>query len=372
MVYFFFMWVIIIILISFLYMIWRDEEKIKDIQTKKALYEWDIINDIKKSSVEQTSFKLWLKNLEIVNEDFFLLKRELSKKIVWMNEFINAILVNILVWGHILVEGVPWLAKTKTIDTLSKLLDMQSKRVQFTPDMLPSDIIWVEIFNSKASDFEVKKWPIFANILLADEINRTTPKVQSALLEAMQEHKVTIGNYDFQLPKPFFVLATQNPIEQEWTYSLPEAQVDRFLFKVLVDYPSVDEEKEMLNVLENEQSIILNKILDVNSVIEYQEKVKLVTISDDVKDYIVRLISKTREKNDNVIYWASPRASIWLMMWAKALAFLQWRDYVTHEDVQKLALTVLRHRVILSYDAKVDWISEDQFLVDILSKVTLE
>lgn len=367
------LFIIVIILIVFLYYIWKDDSRVSDdVLNQPKFTQQQIINSIKKTNVDTVFFEKWLKDIEIINKDLNCFKNEIRKKIVWMDDFINAILINLLVWWHLLVEWVPWLAKTKTIETLSKVLDMQFKRIQFTPDMLPSDIIWVEIFNTKTWNFEVKQWPVFTNILLADEINRTTPKVQSALLEAMQEKKISIWWESFLLPKPFFVLATQNPIEQEWTYSLPEAQVDRFLFKVLVSYPELVEEKQILNILEKEDSLSLEKVIDLKSFIDLQLSVNSIYVSDDIKDYIVRLIWKTREKNDLIVYGASPRASIWIMNASKAVAFLAWRDYVNHEDIQRVALNVLRHRVILSYDAKVDGLTEDNFLIDILGKVSLE
>lgn len=364
----------IIILSIFLYTIIKEDENIlsqrKDFKFFKT--KDDSIWIIKTSSLDVNLFSWWLKDILIVDETFIKIKQEINKKIIWMDEFINSILVNILVWWHLLVEWVPGLAKTKTIDTLAYVFDMWFKRIQFTPDMLPSDIIWVEIFNWSSKDFEVKKWPVFTNILLADEINRTTPKVQSALLEAMQEKKVTIWGEDFILPKPFFVLATQNPIEQEWTYSLPEAQIDRFLFKVLLDYPTIEDEKQILDVFESESEICVNKVLDVKNLLQIQDSVSKIIVSDDIKDYISRLVNVTRNSDERVFYGVSPRASIWLMMASKALAYLAWRDYVTHEDVQKLCLVVMRHRIILSYEAKVEWFNEDKFLLEVLPKVTLE
>lgn len=362
-------WVIVLILLVFLYSIWKDEDTNND---DKILSEWEILHTVKIASLDDKYFRLWIKDIKIINEDFNKLKNELWKKIIWMDEFVNSIIVNILVWWHLLVEWVPWLAKTKTIETLAEILDMDFVRTQFTPDMLPSDIIWVEIYNPKKQEFEVKRWMVFTNIFLADEINRTTPKVQSALLEAMQEKKVSLGGEDFNLPNPFFVLATQNPLEQEWTYPLPEAQIDRFLFKVLVDYPNKIEEKKMLDILEYEQEIKLSKIVTRKKFIEYQKLMNEVVVSQEIKDYITRLVDITRIKDKRVTYGASPRASIGLMFASKALAFLQWREFVIHEDIQRLAVAVMRHRIILSYDAKVDWLTEDQYLLDVLAKVTLE
>lgn len=370
-------WIIILcilILSAFLYSMLKEENKINTQQKTFKFFKWndDVVSLVKTSLIDENLFSWGLRDISIKDDTFLKIKEQLRKKIVWMDEFLNSILVNMLVGWHVLVEWVPWLAKTKTIDTLAYIFDMDFKRIQFTPDMLPSDIVWVEIFNSVSKNFEIKRWPVFANILLADEINRTTPKVQSALLEAMQEKKVTIWGEDFDLPKPFFVLATQNPIEQEWTYSLPEAQIDRFLFKVLLEYPSIEEEKQILDTLEQENQISLMKVLDAKNLLKIQEKVSYITVSQDIKDYISRLVSATRVQDSRIFYWASPRASIWLMMASKAVAYLEWRDYVTHHDVQRLCLSIMRHRIILSYDAKIDWFNEDKFLLEVLPTVTLE
>ncbi len=321
--------------------------------------------------VETSLFEIGLKSLEFVHKDLFLVKEEMHKKIVGMDEFINSIIVNILCWGHVLVEWVPWLAKTKVIHIFADIMNADFKRIQFTPDMLPSDVMWVDVFNSKTRNFETKLGPIVANIVLADEINRTTPKVQSALLEAMQERQVTIWGKTFELPDPFFVLATQNPLEQEGTYPLPEAQVDRFLFKVLVDYPTLAEEIEVLNTVEKESSIKIKKIITHRKFITIRKWLEKMEMSDDIKDYIARLIHKTREKNPNILYGASPRWSIGLMISSKAVAYLEGREYVKHDDVQRVFLSVLRHRVVLTYDAKIDNLTEDEILLEIASKVPL-
>lgn len=357
-----FLGILIIISIVILYFIWKDEldeEKVK----------FDVPINNKKLKIDDKLFKNWLKELDIKQEDFLKLKNEIRKKIIWLDEFINSILVSILANGHLLVEWVPWLAKTKTIETLSYILDVNFTRIQFTPDMLPSDIIWTEIYNQKLNDFETKLWPIFTNVLLADEINRTTPKVQSALLEAMQERKVTIWWKNYSLPKPFFVLATQNPLEQEWTYPLPEAQLDRFLFKVLVNYPNREEEIKILDTLEKEENIKLEKILNDEKIVDFQKQVKNVYASEKMKEYIVKLVEKTREKDERVLYGASPRWSIALLNASKAVAFLEWRDYITYEDIQRVALNSLRHRIIISYDAKIDWYNEDKILLEKLPEV---
>lgn len=356
---------LIIILIIFIYNIQKTDNHDENQETIEK-------NIIKNINIENELFFRWLSDIKIEDETFLKLKAEIQKVIVWMDQLINSILISVLVSGHILVEWVPWLAKTKTIETLSKALDLWFKRIQFTPDMLPSDIIWVEIYNTKKQEFEIKKGPVFTNILLTDEINRTTPKVQSALLEAMEEKKISIWWETLKLPDPFFVMATQNSIEQEWTYPLPEAQIDRFLFKTVIQYPTIKDEKEVLNTIENEKNIHIEKIINTEDIKIIQDKVEKITISDEIKDYIVRLTNKTRETNENIIYGSSPRWSISLLKSAKALAYLQWRDYVIHEDIQRLCLNVFRHRILLSYDAKLKNITEDSFLIDQLTKVTLE
>ena len=311
----------------------------------------------------------WLRTLNIEHKTFHHIKQEIHKKIVGMDEFINAILVNLFSGGNMLVEWFPGLAKTKTIHTFAEIMDMDFRRIQFTPDMLPSDILGVEIYNQKTGDFEVKSWPIFANIILADEINRTTPKVQSALLEAMQERQVTLGWETLKLPDPFFVLATQNPLEQEWTYSLPEAQIDRFLFKILVNYPTLSQEKTVLDTYQTEKDVHTKKLLNVTEFQKLKLEVEEVKIDDTIKHYIAHIVNQTREKNNNILYWSSPRWSLGLMVAAKTVAFIQWRDFVKHEDVQRVALPVLRHRIVLSYDAKLAWLTEDSVLLDIIGNV---
>lgn len=332
----------------------------------------------KKSVIDTSIFEKGLSEVRFHNDVLKHVKNELHKKIVWMDNFINSVIVNLLCGWHILVEGFPGLAKTKTIHTFADIMGMVFKRIQFTPDMLPSDIIGVEIYNSASKEFETKMGPIVANIILADEINRSTPKVQSALLEAMQEQQVTIWGKTVKLPSPFFVLATQNPLEQEGTYPLPEAQIDRFLFKILVHYPTLTEEKKVMDTVEHEDTIRVEKVLSNHDFDELKAGVEKVTISDEVKEYITRLVQKTRpgsskagEKNPNILYGSSPRWSIGLMIAAKALAFVEGKDYVTHEDVQRVALSVLRHRIVLSYDAKISWLTEDAILLELFGEVNL-
>lgn len=311
----------------------------------------------------------WCSSLTISREPLLALKQELAKKIVGLDGMINALIITLLTNSHALIEGVPGLAKTKTIATLAHALDLSFRRIQFTADMLPGDITWVEIYNSQTKQFEVQHGPIFAHIILADEINRATPKVQSALLEAMQEQQVTIWNETLPLPHPFFVLATQNPIEQEGTYNLPEAQVDRFLMKIIVDYPTLQQEQHMLSVLED-MHLTIKPVLDETSLLGMQQEVVNVTLSDELKNYIVRVVDATRN-SPWFHYGASPRASFGLMLGSKAVAWLAGRTYVTHEDIQRVLLLVLRHRVILTYEAEVSKKKIDELLVEVIASVML-
>lgn len=321
--------------------------------------------------IDTTYFQEWLLHLDFHNAELKQLKEQLHKHIIGMDDLINAILINILCGGHVLVEGFPGLAKTKTIHIFAQLLGLEFKRLQFTPDLLPADIVGGEIYNSKTQSFDTKMGPIMANIILADEINRATPKVQSALLEAMQEHQVTIGWITHKLPEPFFVLATQNPIEQEGTYPLPEAQVDRFLFKVIVNYPSIAQEKIILDTLEQEHLHELKAVITHQQLHELKKEIDDIIISDEIKHYITRLTAITRKEHEYVLYGASPRGSIGLMLASKAVALAEGRKFVTHEDVQRVALPVLRHRVILNYQAKLSGLNEDQVLLELFETVKL-
>ncbi len=332
----------------------------------------------KKESLGKTSaclvdtkyFTEWLGRIHFHHHDLTALHAEIHKKIIGMEAFINAIILNMLCDGHMLIEWVPGLAKTKTVHTFADIVWMEFKRIQFTPDMLPADIVGVEMYNNETKEFEAKIGPIMANIILADEINRATPKVQSALLEAMQEQQVTIGGTSFKLPEPFFVLATQNPLEQEWTYPLPEAQIDRFLFKILIGYPTPHDEKKILDEMEHDTQTKVSKIISHKEFFALKEWVQAVAISDQVKWYITRLVDATRNC-EHLSYGASPRGSIGLMNASKALAFCEGRDYVTHEDVQRVALPVLRHRVVLSYEAKMEGLEVDKVLLKIFEEVGL-
>ena len=317
---------------------------------------------------EKWDFELGLKEVEIRHPLFYKLKEGLHQYIVGQDEFLHSLLIGLLTSNHILVEGVPGLAKTKTLEVLTRLLKLDFKRLQFTPDMLPSDIIGTQIFNLKTQEFEVQKGPVFTNILLADEINRTTPKVQSALLEAMQEKKVNIGGEEFELPAPFFVLATQNPIEQEGTYSLPEAQIDRFMFKVLVDYPSFEQEVAILDKAREDVENI-KPIITKEDILQAQQEIEDIEVPAQLKRYIVGLVRSTRVLGNYVVLWASPRGEIAIYQAAKALAYLKGKQKVDIEETRQVALNALRHRLILSPQAEVEGLKEDDLLMEVLPKV---
>lgn len=307
------------------------------------------------------------------------LKMEISKKVFWQNDLIEKTII-CLIWGwHILLEWMPWLAKTLTISTLSKCVDLGFNRIQFTPDLLPSDLIWTEIFNIKNSSFDIKKWPIFNNFILADEINRAPSKVQSALLEAMAEGSITIWKETFVLEKPFLVLATQNPVEQSWTYKLPEAQLDRFSMKVKVDYPSFEQEKEMYKNVVYDDKKEVSKILSKQDIFHLQDLVEKIYISDAIFDYVSKIIDATRNPENYwlkdlkkyINFWVSPRWWISTLRAAKALALIEWRSFVIPEDIKKLVKNTLCHRLILSYEAIVDEIDEEYIIEQIVSKITV-
>lgn len=329
------------------------------------------IEQTQKAVTDIWLFKQGLSSISFVNTDIKAIKDEVHKKIVGMNSFINAIIINLLSDWHLLVEGVPGLAKTKAIQTFSDVLHLAFSRIQFTPDMLPSDVIGVDIYNSKSKKFETQLGPVVSNVVLADEINRTPPKVQSALLEAMQERQVTIWWKTVKLPDPFLVLATQNPLEQEGTYPLPEAQIDRFLFKILVDYPNHEEEVRVLDILEKEKNLKLDIKMTHRKFVTIKKDVASVKISDDIKNYITELVQITRKKHKYLSYGASPRASIGLMLAWKSVAFVEWREEVTYKDIQKIYLAVLRHRILLNYDAKIDEISADDILLELAGQIKI-
>jgi MoxR-like ATPase len=295
---------------------------------------------------------------------------ELAKVIVGQRAILDRMLVGLLVGGHILIEGVPGLAKTLAVRTLAQGLRLTFRRIQFTPDLLPADVVGTQIYNPRTGEFTVKKGPIFANLLLADEINRAPAKVQSALLEAMQEKQVTIGDTTFPLEQPFLVLATQNPIEQEGTYPLPEAQVDRFMLKLKITYPSKDEELVILNRMENvEPDLSIQPVLAKENIGELRQRIDQIYVDDKIKRYIVDVVHATRRPAEfgldlapYIQFGASPRATIFLTRAAKAQAFLEGRGYVTPQDVKATGMDVLRHRLIVTYEAEAEDITTEQLL----------
>jgi MoxR-like ATPase len=295
------------------------------------------------------------------------LSAEVGKVIVGQKTMIERILIGLLTGGHVLLEGVPGLAKTLTVKTLADSLDMSFKRIQFTPDLLPADIVGTVIYNQAKSEFVPKKGPIFANLVLADEINRAPAKVQSALLEAMQERQVTIGDTTHMLPDPFLVMATQNPIEQEGTYALPEAQLDRFMLMIKVGYPSKEDERAIMDRMTSGMKVSASPVATPARIAEARSVVQQVYIDEKIRDYIVNIVHATREPkahglgelSDFISYGASPRASIYLNMAARAHAFLRHRGYVTPEDIKAVGIDVLRHRVILTYEAEAEQITSE-------------
>ena len=301
----------------------------------------------------------------------------MDQVIVGQKHLVESLLIGLLSDGHVLLEGVPGLAKTLAIKTLASLIDAQYSRIQFTPDLLPADVIGTMVYSQKDETFQVKKGPVFANFVLADEINRAPAKVQSALLEAMQERQVTIGNETFGLPKPFLVLATQNPIEQEGTYPLPEAQVDRFMLKVVIDYPKLEEEKLIIRQNINGEKFNVKPILKAEEIIEARKVVRQVYLDEKIERYIVDIVFATRfsekydlkELKDMIGFGGSPRASINLALAARTYAFIKRRGYVIPEDVRAVAHDVLRHRIGLTYEAEANNMTSDEIISKILNKV---
>ena len=301
----------------------------------------------------------------------------MDQVIVGQKHLVESWVIGLLSDGHVLLEGVPGLAKTLAIKTLASLIDAQYSRIQFTPDLLPADVIGTMVYSQKDETFQVKKGPVFANFVLADEINRAPAKVQSALLEAMQERQVTIGNETFGLPKPFLVLATQNPIEQEGTYPLPEAQVDRFMLKVVIDYPKLEEEKLIIRQNINGDKFEVKPILKADEIIEARKVVRQVYLDEKIEKYIVDIVFATRypekydlkELKDMIGFGGSPRASINLALAARSYAFIKRRGYVIPEDVRAVAHDVLRHRIGLTYEAEASNMTSDEIVSKILNKV---
>ncbi len=316
-------------------------------------------------------------NERIKEESAFIgpLKAEMAKVIVGQGNLIDRLLIGLLSNGHVLLEGVPGLAKTLSVKTLAAALHTSFQRIQFTPDLLPADLVGTQIYNPKEGNFSTRKGPLFANIILADEINRAPAKVQSALLEAMQERQVTIGQETFILPDPFLVLATQNPIEQEGTYPLPEAQVDRFMLKVHVSYPNRDEERRILDAMANtSRAWNVKPVVEPASILRARQAVDEIYVDEKIKEYILNIIFATREPETFRLdikpylrYGASPRATIFLTLAAKAHAFLQGRGYVTPQDVKSMAPDVLRHRILVSYEAEAEELKSEDLIGKILT-----
>ncbi len=317
-------------------------------------------------------------NQKVRDESGFVqqLVTEVHRVIVGQKYMVERLLIGLLTRGHILLEGVPGLAKTLAVKTLSAAVDTRFQRIQFTPDLLPADLIGTMIFNPKDGTFYPKKGPIFANILLADEINRAPAKVQSALLEAMQERQVTIGDTTYPLEEPFLVLATQNPIEHEGTYPLPEAQIDRFMLKLKIDYPDIKEERQILDLMARDEVIPVAKVVSPADILRVRGVVKEVYMDDRIKDYIVQLVYASRrpqdfklDLRDLIQFGASPRATIFLAQAARAHAFIKGRGYVTPEDVKAIGMDVLRHRIILTYEAEAEEVTTESIVSRIFDAV---
>ncbi len=328
--------------------------------------------------MEQTA-NIKILNEKIEKESAFvdIVRMEMNKVIIGQKHLIDSLLIGLLGDGHILLEGVPGLAKTLAIKSLAAVIDAKFSRIQFTPDLLPADLIGTMIYSQKREEFMVKKGPVFANFILADEINRSPAKVQSALLEAMQERQITIGESTFSLDEPFLVLATQNPIEQEGTYPLPEAQMDRFMLKVLITYPSMEEEKLIIRENLAKEFPKTNTVLNPSDIIRARDVVREVYMDEKIEKYILDIVFASREPEkygltqfrNMISYGASPRASIYLSVAAKAYAFIRRRGYVIPEDVRALCPDVLRHRIGLTYEAEAENVDQDKIIAEILNVV---
>ena len=325
------------------------------------------------------SFDIKAINEKIQRESAFidLLQMEIGKVIVGQKYLVERLMVGLLANGHILLEGVPGLAKTLSIKTLAAAVQAKFQRIQFTPDLLPADLVGTMVYNQKDGSFQVKKGPVFANFILADEINRSPAKVQSALLESMQERQVTIGEQTFKLPEPFLVLATQNPIEQEGTYPLPEAQVDRFMLKVKITYPMKDEELLIMRSNVNGHSDSPKSVVSTADIVKARSVVGEIYMDEKIEKYILDIVFATRQPKDYnlgklsslISYGASPRASINLALGAKAYAFVKRRGYVIPEDVRAVSLDVLRHRVAVTYEAEAEEVTSEQIVQEVLNKI---
>jgi MoxR-like ATPase len=303
--------------------------------------------------------------------------RQVGRRVVGQEYMVERLLISLLTGGHVLLEGVPGLAKTLTVRTLAETIDTSFQRIQFTPDLLPADVLGTQVFDQSTGQFSVKKGPIFANIVLADEINRAPAKVQAALLEAMQEKQVTLGGQTFKLDEPFLVLATQNPIEQEGTYPLPEAQVDRFMLKLRVGYPSRDEEKEIMRRMAGGEPISVQHVASPISIMEARHRIAELYMDERIVDYIVEIVHATREPAESglkdlaplIEFGASPRATIALAQASRAHAFLRGRTFVTPDDVKSIAPDVLRHRVLTTYEAEAEEVTSEDIVARILGKI---
>lgn len=312
--------------------------------------------------------------IQTISQRLETYRKQIGRRIIGQRQMIDGILMAIIAGGHVLLEGVPGLAKTLTVKTLADVSRLIFKRIQFTPDLLPADLIGTLVYRQQSGEFEARKGPVFSNIVLADEINRAPAKVQSALLEAMQEKQVTIGNQTHTLPQPFFVLATQNPIEQEGTYPLPEAQLDRFLMKLKVTYPSPAEELEVLRRMGVQNEVYVNPVLNPDQLREIKSTAEAVTVDERIEKYIITIVNATREKNRKdlpftrfIEFGASPRATIHLYRCAKVKALFEKRTFVLPEDIKSVTCDVLRHRLILSYEAESEELESDDVLKEMLS-----
>lgn len=327
-------------------------------------------------SVDLQNLNAEAKDKSAIIENLFA---EIGKSIIGQREIVEKTIIGLITRGHILIEGVPGLAKTYIIKTLAAAVKATFRRIQFTPDLLPADITGTQIYNQKTGDFTPKKGPLFANFILSDEINRAPPKVQSALLEAMQERQVTIGEETYPLPEPFMVLATQNPIEQEGTYPLPEAQVDRFKQKLVITYPNKEEEKRIMKQQTAEKLPVTKPVVDIKKLNSLRDFIYKIHADEKIRDYIVDIVFATRKPSDYGIkdldvyirYGASPRASIYLFEAARAHAFLQRRGFVIPEDVKAAVYDILRHRIILSYEAEAEGVKEEDIIRDILEAIEI-
>lgn len=307
------------------------------------------------------------------------IKKEVSKVVVGQEKMIDSLLIALMCEGHILIEGVPGLAKTTTVNALSKALGLNFKRAQFTPDLLPSDILGAEIYDPQNNQFKIKKGPVFTNLLLADEINRAPAKVQSALLEVMQEKQVTLGDTTFKLDPPFFVMATQNPVEQEGVYQLPEAQLDRFMLKLIVDYNTKIEELEIARRISSGSFEEINAVLTHKDLEKLKQQIKEVHVDSEVEEYMIELVSATRnpsdygleEIKDFIQFGASPRVSIDMFKAVKAMAFMRGKDFVTPVDVAYIAKELMRHRIVLTYEAEAEGITTDEIIQKVLETVAI-